>query len=138
MDDDVLERLQWYSQRRPDLLVVADVPLCGPGGDWPEGTADHRIDAIAIDDAPTSGFTTSNALGSAVGDLVADRPATLIVGRSYFDRPLLGLLLGGSDMFSRSYPRHGRLSLLTIADGSEANIRWVYRKNGVEVVVRDA
>jgi hypothetical protein len=136
MDARVLERLEWYAAAHPSRLVLADVPLAGPAGGWGE-VPDHRIDGVVVHGADTAGLLEAPDPDE-VAQLVVDRPVTLVVARGYYDRPLLGLLLGGGDIFARSYPRHGRLSWLAITDKTEANIGWVYRKNGIELAVRDA
>lgn len=70
-------------------------------------------------------------------DRVQDGPAVLVAARESIDRPLLGLLLAGTDLFSRSYPMHGRLSQLAVVDRADPNMTWVYRYRGVEIELAD-
>ena len=135
LDEWQVRRLQQLQERR-GVCVVLDVPLCAPSGSWAPGTADHRIDAVMLPGAPRVGLVYhDNADGFA--EWVRDDPAVLVAARESIDRPLLGLFLAGTDLFSRSYPAHGRLSQLAVVDRADANMTWVYRYRGVEIEVAD-
>jgi hypothetical protein len=67
-------------------------------------------------------------------DAVAGAQVYLAVARGSIDRPLLGLLLAGTDLFSRSHPGHGLLRQAAVAERVEPNIAWVYHRRGIRIV----
>ena len=135
LDESQVRRLRRLQERRGVCLVL-DVPLCAPPGSWPPGTADHRIDAVMLPGTPRVGLLHHDD-ADGFADWVQGGPAVLVASRGSIDRPLLGLLVAGTDLFSRSYPSHGRLSQLAVVDRADANMTWVYRYRGVEIEVAD-
>jgi hypothetical protein len=145
-EDDVLERGVWERlatfSGKADGRLVADVALCPERGGWPDGTGDHRIDAVWFPELAPSPDAPILQLASDVGSLAPlamGQDLALVVARHYVDRTLLGLLLAGRDMFARSYPEHGHIRLIGVVDQppDEANIEWVWASHGLEVVVLD-
>ena len=53
--------------------------------------------------------------------LVDGAEVPLVMAWGYADRPVLDHLLAGTELFSRSYPGHGRLSQLVVVDPAAPN-----------------
>lgn len=112
--------------------VYANVALCTGG--WPEGTADHRIDAVLLPAHPQPGVVAWDDHADEFPHALMGADAYLAVARGYVDRPLLGLLLAATDMLSRSHPDHGLLRQVAVAEKVEANAVWLYDRRGIRII----
>jgi hypothetical protein len=114
--------------------VYLNAKLCTELGGWPEGTADHRIDAVVLPQHPSPGLVDHDDDPEEFNAAVRGADMYLAVARGYIDRPLLGMLLAATDLLSRSHPDHGLLRQAAAVHQIEPNIAWVYDRHGVRVV----
>lgn len=114
--------------------VYTDVPLCSPAGGWPSGTADHRIDAVVVPGHPEPAIAGWADDPEGFDRAVAGVEVYLAVARGYIDRPLLGLLVTATDLFSRSHPDHGLLRQVAVAERVEPNAAWLYHRRGIRII----
>jgi len=128
------ERLRNFQRQRGGRLYQR-VVVAGEEGDWPTGTPRHAVDPVHFPDHETPGFLEWSDHRREFKHDVRWYPATVLTARDYHARPLLGELIGGRELLSRSYPDHHRISCCALSQRPEANIDWVYRRNGIEVVV---
>ena len=122
-------------QRALGGRVYTNVAVCtGPSGTWPAGTADHRIDAVVLPDHPDHGVVAWDADPQEFDRAVVGAAAWVAVVRGQVNRPLVGWLLGATDMLSRSHPDHGLLRQAAVVGKPEANVAWVYDLRGIRIV----
>lgn len=115
--------------------VYVDVALCtGGAGTWPPDTADHRVDAVVVPGHPGPGVVTWDDYPDEFADAIIGADAWIAVARGYVDRPLIGWLLGATDMLSRSHPGHGLLRQAAVAEKVEQNAAWLYNRRGIRIL----
>lgn len=124
-----LRRLQQAEGGR----VYQHVVVSGAHGDWPADTPRHVVDAVHFPDHATPAFLDwQDHQREFAHDIRWDR-SVVLTARGYHDRPLLGMLIGGRELLSRSYPDHELISCCALTEKVEANIDWVYRRQGIDV-----
>jgi hypothetical protein len=108
--------------------------LCTEQGGWPDGTGDHRIDAVVLPHHQSPGLIDydhepeeSTPPSKAPTPISALRAAMSTV-------PSLGVLLGATDLLSRSHPGHGLLRKAAAAHRVEPNAGRLYDRHSIRVV----
>lgn len=132
-------------RERLEALVAArggraysTVAVSGPGlGDWPDGTPVHVVDAVWFDlGEPGSIIELADGRHDQLAADLSSWPAVVLGLRGYADRTLLGQLVAGREMLSRSYPGHRLLRCLAVSERPT----WMdsaYLANGIGVQFSD-
>ena len=134
--EDRLLELWWQQERAGRGLLVLEVKL-GQGlpGSWQNRRSHRRLDGLYLPDAGIDSVVWWNDLGAErLEELITDRPATLLESKDSLNTDVIGQVVAGVDMLSRSYPTHGRIdTVATVWAPTDPALRWVCNSLGIEV-----
>jgi hypothetical protein len=117
--------------------IYVEVLIGGPGGpgDWPPGCTTRRIDGVRLDvnhGEPGIFFFTGNQRHFRV-DLKQSRSVEIIEVKASLNRPVIGQVLAGIDMFEREYGVEGKP--VVVCGKNDTALEWVCKKRNIKVVV---
>ena len=123
--------LQAYWQRVRGRVYV-EVPIGGTGGagNWPAGGSRRRLDGVrfpAATDAALVRFTLS-----AFQARVSSGAVELIEVKRSLNRPVIGQIIAGRDMFRRQYGA-SVCRLVVVCGQTDTALEWVCQQNEVTV-----
>ena len=132
--------LDWWEQRGGRGLLVLEVRLGEGGpGDWPDRRRHKRLDGLHLSEAGQDEIVDWRDVGStALGELVESSAVSVLESKDILNVDVIGQAVAGVDMFSRSYPGHGRLeSWATVWGPADPALRWVAHRRDVNVHVAE-
>lgn len=131
-EDQLLER---YCERVGGT-VYAEVPIGGSGGtgNWPSGSSIRRIDGVRLLCAehsepavvkyrPNRSLFLEELEGAEVVEIIEVKPS--------LNRPVIGQIIVGADMFKRQYDISPQQVI--VVGASDENLEWVCRERDIAV-----
>lgn len=129
--------LAYWQHRGERGLMYLEVHLGGGGpGDWPNRRSHRALDALYLPDHPDSAirhWTPDVGLAAAVDGQVCE----IVEAKNHLNVDVIGQCIAGVDMFSRSYPNHGRIDMVAAVEGTpDPALTWVCRRRGIRLFAR--
>ncbi len=137
---------EWKARTQEDQLlhaywlrvggrVYTEVPIGGPGGpgNWPPGCTIRRLDAVRVlSDNDASAISRFRAPENRFPPETALAAVELIEVKVALDRPVIGQIIAGTDMFVRQYGVQVARQVILCRTGDSA-LEWVCEKRGIIV-----
>ena len=127
--------VHWWCRHpwRGPLWVEVVIGRGGPGV-WPNRRSSRRIDAVHLPRLPNPAIHEWGDGSAEFEGQLAGREVEIIEAKKSLDFAVIGQCIAGIDMFSRAYPRHGRLVPVAVVRGDpDQALRWVCDRRGIVV-----
>jgi len=128
--------LTYYKRVGGRIYTEVSTPWSGGDKDWPSGYSNRRIDAVRLlEPEKQEGVIPFANHGEEVLESVRRKKVELIEIKESLNRPVIGQLLAGYDLFKADYSP-SEVKLIALCKYSEPGLEWVCEKRdiGVEIV----
>ena len=128
--------LDWWEEQGARGLLVLELKLGlrGPGS-WPAPRRHKRLDGLFLPAAGRNEIVDWSSVGNeALSELVQGHPAVVLESKDSLNTDVIGQAVAGIDMFSRSFPAHGRLDAwATVWGPVDPALAWVASRRGIHI-----
>lgn len=128
--------LDWWEQQGARGLLILEVKLglSGPGS-WPAPRRHKRLDGLFLPASDRNAIVDWSSVGNeALAELAEGRPAAVLESKDALNTDVIGQTVAGVDMFSRSFPSHGRLDAwATVWAPLDPALAWVASRRGIHI-----
>jgi len=133
-DEDELLLRWWQSQgERGCLVLEVKLGMWGPG-DWPSKRHHKRLDGLHVPSGPSAILRWEDTDRDDFASWVAGEQVNLLESKASLNTDVIGQVVAGVDMFSRSYPSAGQIQpIVTVWAPADPALTWVCHKRGIEV-----
>lgn len=128
--EDILLHTYW---KKVGGIIYTEVPIGGHGGrgQWPIGCRQRRLDGVRI-------VTRKKEIRKYVKpdddfmNLIANFPVEIIEIKDTLNRPAIGQIIAGNDMFAREYKVGPKKQVILCSVGDSA-LEWVCAKRKINI-----
>ena len=134
-EDRLLKR---YYKENPGMFLV-EIPVGGAGSGlpWDEACTRRRLDAVKIlGYGDGKGIYKHPFNKEDLADLFKGKDIEVIEVKQKLNRPAIGQVIAGRDMFQVQYKRKKAKMVIVCSKGDSA-LEWVCKKHNIKVVVLD-